>query len=169
MKKIVYILSILAIAGMGCTDLTEDLYDKLPASEYPENDLQIATMSVDAYAKLRPLADDEGWWFLAQEITSDEMCGPTRDADWDDGGKWRVMHQHNWTNDVEGVNNMWGRINEGITTSNQILDRLRALTQSPEIEAKIAEVEVMRSFYYYLLMDNFGDVPYLTTTIDVPE
>lgn len=169
MRRIVLLFTILSFAGISCTDLTEDLYDKLPASEYPENDLQIATMSVDAYAKLRPLADDEGWWYLAQEMTSDEMCGPTRDADWDDGGKWRVMHQHNWSNDVEGVNNMWGRLYEGITTTNQILDRLKALTQSEDIRTKIAEVEVMRSFYYYLLMDNFGDVPYLTTTIDVPE
>ena len=148
MKKVLYIFSIIALAGISCTDLTEDLYDKIPAEKYPENDLQIATMTVDAYAKLRPLADDEGWWYLAQEMTSDELCGPTRDADWDDGGKWRVMHQHNWTNDVEGVNNMWGRIYEAVTTTNQISDRLAALTQTDEIKVKIAEVETMRAFYY---------------------
>ena len=169
MKKILYIFSIIALAGMGCTDLTEDLYDKLPADNYPENALQIATMTVDAYAKIRPIVDDEGWWYLAQEMTSDELCGPTRDADWDDGGKWRAMHQHDWTNDVESVNNMWGRLFEAVTTTNQISDRLAALTQTDDIRVKIAEVETMRAFYYYLLMDNFGDVPYLTTTIDVPE
>ncbi|MCF8380835.1 MAG: RagB/SusD family nutrient uptake outer membrane protein [Bacteroidales bacterium] len=169
MKKILYIFSIIALVGVSCTDLTEDLYDKIPADAYPENSLQVATMTVDAYAKIKPLADDEGWWFLAQEMTSDELCGPTRDADWDDGGKWRVMHQHTWTNDVESVNNMWSKLFEAVTTTNQISDRLKALTQSDEIRIKTAEVETMRAFYYYLLMDNFGDVPYLTTTIGVPE
>ncbi len=169
MRRIAFLFTILFFAGTSCTDLTEDLYDRLPAENYPENQFQIETLAVDAYSRLRPLADDEGWWYLAQEITSDEMCGPTRDADWDDGGKWRVMHQHDWNNDVEGVNNMWGRLYEGMISANKILDLLRALPQNEQIMAKVAEVEVLRSFYYYLLMDNFGDVPYLTTTLDVPE
>jgi hypothetical protein len=75
------------------------------------------------------------------------------------------MHTHSWTNENEGVNRMWGTFWEGITSSNQILDMLRALEQNESIKAKIAEVEVMRSFYYYLLMDNYGDAPYLTTAI----
>lgn len=154
---------------MSCTDLTEDLYDKIPADLYPENDLQLATLAVPGYAAFRPLVDDEGWWYLAQEITSDELCAPTRDADWDDGGKWRVMHQHAWSNDVEGVNNMWGRLYEATTTCNIKSDFLKALPPSDDIAKKIAELDVLRSMYYYLLIDNFGDVPYLTTTIDVPE
>ena len=169
MKRITYIWLAALFAAMGCTDLTEELYDKIPGDLYPENDLQVATLTVPVYAALRPLVDDEGWWYLAQEMTSDELCGPTRDADWDDGGKWRVMHQHNWDNDVEGVNNMWGRLYEAIISCNKIADELRALPESEQIDKKIAELEVLRSFYYYLLMDNFGDVPYLETTIDVPE
>jgi hypothetical protein len=42
---------------------------------------------------------------------------------------------------------------------------LKSLEQNDNIRAKIAEVEVMRSFYYYLLIDNYGDAPYLTTAI----
>ncbi len=169
MKKVIYIFSFLLIGSMSCTDLTEDLYDKIPADLYPENDLQLATLAVPGYAAFRPLVDDEGWWYLAQEITSDELCAPTRDADWDDGGKWRVMHQHAWSNDVEGVNNMWGRLYEATTTCNIKSDFLKALPPSDDIAKKIAELDVLRSMYYYLLIDNFGDVPYLTTTIDVPE
>jgi hypothetical protein len=114
---------------------------------------------------MQNLADDQGWWFLAQELTSDELAAPTRGSDWFDGGKWLDMHTHSWTNENEGVNRMWGTFWEGITSSNQILDMLRALEQNESIKAKIAEVEVMRSFYYYLLMDNYGDAPYLTTAI----
>jgi len=141
------------------------MYDKIPGDLYPENEAQVANLSVDAYKRMQNLADDQGWWFLAQELTSDELAAPTRGSDWFDGGKWLDMHTHSWTNENEGVNRMWGTFWEGITSSNQILDMLRALEQNESIKAKIAEVEVMRSFYYYLLMDNYGDAPYLTTAI----
>ena len=169
MKKIFYFTFLFAIIGISCTDLDEELYDKIPGDLYPENENQVATLSANAYKPLQPLIDDEGWWFLAQEISSDEFCGPTRATDWDDGGKWRAMHRHNWSNDTEGVNRMWEKFWKGIAVSNQTLDILRGITPSPEIDAKIAEVEVLRSFYYYLLMDNYGDIPYLTTSIGVPE
>jgi len=167
MKKSI-IFTLIIFIGFGCTKLDEELYDKIPGDLYPENENQIANLSVDSYAKLRPLADDEGWWFLAQEVSSDEFCGPTRDADWDDGGKWRNVHRHEWTNDDESVNRMWDVFWQGITTCNQTLDMMAELPQSDEILAKMDEVMVMRSFYYYLLIDNYGDAPYLTSALNAP-
>lgn len=168
MKKTIIFLAVILI-GFGCTKLDEELYDKIPGDQYPENEAQIANLSVDAYAKLKPLCDDEGWWFLAQEVSSDEFCGPTRDADWFDGGKWLNVHRHEWSNDDESVNRMWDKFWQGITTCNQVLDMMRLLPQNDEIRAKMDEVEVMRSFYYYLLMDNYGDAPYLTSASNVPD
>ncbi|MFW5656949.1 MAG: RagB/SusD family nutrient uptake outer membrane protein [Bacteroidota bacterium] len=169
MKNLFNIIVSLLILGVGCTDLDEELYQNIPEDKYPENEAQVASLNVDAYARMRPLADDEGWWFWAQEITSDELVFPTRGADWDDGGKWRVMHQHTWSNDVEGINSMWDVFYRGITRSNQILDMMRQLPPSDEIDAKIKETETVRSFYYYLLLDNYGAAPYLTTAIGVPD
>ena len=166
MKKLLYLSAVLLfIVASGCTKLDETMYDKIPGDLYPENETQIANLSVDAYKRMQNLADDQGWWFLAQEISSDELAGPTRGSDWFDGGKWLDMHTHSWTNENEGVNRMWSTFWEGITSCNQIIDMLRSLDQNDNIKAKIAEVEVMRSFYYYLLMDNYGDAPYLTTAI----
>ena len=160
MEKRLFINIILVILLLGCTDLEDLPIDNIPNNRYPENDAQVASLSVDAYARLRTLADDEGWWYWAQEVSSDEIVFPTRDADWDDGGKWRVMHTHSWTNDVEGVNRMWDVLYQGVTRSNQILDKMKRLPQTTAIENKMKEVEVMRSFYYYLLLDNYGDIPY---------
>jgi hypothetical protein len=163
MKKIFYISTVLLIIASGCTKLDEEMYDKIPGDLYPENAAQVANLSVDAYKRMQNLADDNGWWFLAQEVSSDEFCAPTRGSDWFDGGKWLDMHTHSWSNENEGVNRMWGTFWEGITSCNQIIDMLKGLEQNNEIKAKIGEVEVMRSFYYYLLLDNYGDAPYLTT------
>ncbi|TRX71582.1 RagB/SusD family nutrient uptake outer membrane protein [Carboxylicivirga sp. M1479] len=169
MKKV--LLNILAATLFlgACTDLTEEVYDKIPGDQYPENDAQVATLTVPAYKTLYNLADDWGWWYLSQIITSDEVCFPTRGTDWDDGGKWRVLHQHQWTDDVDAVNSMWDHFWQGITLCNQIHDQLSLYDQNELILAKKAEVRTMRSYYYYLLMDNYGDAPYLESAIDAPE
>ncbi|MGE0088237.1 MAG: RagB/SusD family nutrient uptake outer membrane protein [Bacteroidales bacterium] len=169
MKKILIIFSIISLLSYSCTDLNEVVYENLPGDVYPENELQVAGLSVNAYLGMKDLIDDNGWWFLAQELSSDEFCGPTRDADWFDGGKWINMHQHTWSNDDEGVNRMWDKMWSGIIVCNITLDQLRQLPESDAVEAKINEVETMRSFYYYLLIDNYGDVPYITSASDTPE
>ncbi|WP_010663547.1 RagB/SusD family nutrient uptake outer membrane protein [Marinilabilia salmonicolor] len=170
MKKYIILPLLFALfAGIGCTDLDEELYESIPADQYPENEGQIASLSVDAYSKLKDLIDDQGYWYLAQIITGDGYCAPTRDTDWDDGGKWRVLHQHTWSNDVDAVNNMWSNLYDGVTRSNQVIDRLKTFEQTDDVKKVIAEVETMRAFYYYLLMDNYGDIPYLTSAKDAPE
>lgn len=169
MKTKYILLFALFIAFSSCTKLDEQAYDKIPSSLYPENEQQVALLSVDCYSQMRPLVDDEGWWFLAQEITSDELAGPTRGSDWYDGGKWVNMYKHTWSNDIEGVNRMWSAYWNGITSCNQILDLMNSLVQNDALRAKKKEVEVLRAFYYYLLIDNFGDVPYLTSALNAPE
>ena len=171
MKKILYI-TLISILAISCTDLTENVFDGLDGSVYPENPTQVANLTTDAYKKLGPLIDDGGAWYLAQEISSDELVGPTRGSDWDDGGKWRILHQHGWkdgANDFEAVNNMWSAMWSGVTTCNMTKEMLDLMSSSSAIEAKKAELATLRSFYYYLLIDNFGNVPYLTKANGAPE
>lgn len=165
--KIVSVVIVVLAIMTQCTKIEENLYDHL-GSNYPENEAQISNLSANAYKEMQSFIDDNGWWFLAQEISSDEMCAPTRASDWYDGGKWLDMHKHDWSNDTEGVNRMWSAFWGGITVSNQTLDIMSQLDQTDALRIKIAEVETLRSFYYYLLMDNYGDVPYLITA-NLPE
>ena len=169
MKKVIIYISALFLILSACTKLDEEVFDKIPGDQYPENENQVSNLSVEAYTKLKPFADDEGWWFLAQEISSDEFCAPTRGADWYDGGKWLNVHRHTWSNDEESVNRMWGTMWTGVTTCNQVLDMLSDMAETEAIKAKRKEVECLRAFYYYTLIDNYGDVPYLTSAKNAPE
>ena len=167
MKKIASLL-IFAIAVSSCVDLEEDLYDRLPGDLYPENDIQGALITGPIYEPMREFLDNGGWWF-AQEVPSDEVTFPTRLTDWDDGGKWRVLHQHAWTNSTEAVNTMWSRYYQGIGEANQLLELLGEENQDPAAMATVGKIKIMRAYYYYLLIDNYGDVPYVTTFADAEE
>lgn len=160
--KNIWKIFLLVLILSSCTDLADKYYDRLPADKYPENALQIALLPAPVYTPMREFIDNSGWWFC-QELTSDEMVGPTRNTDWDDGGKWRVLHQHAWGNTTEAISNMWDPMYRGVVKANELVELLGTFPQEAPVLATIAQVKIMRAYYYYLLMDNYGDVPYVVT------
>ena len=166
MKKIIYGVFTLALILTSCTDLSETLYDGIPGSKFPENATQTANIGVGAYDPLKELMDYGGWWFC-QELTTDEMVGPTRNTDWDDNGKWRALQLHTWTYETEAVVGMWERYYRGISECNKTIEQFdtTATATATAREASknaIAKFLTLRDFYYWLLIDNYGDVPYET-------
>lgn len=167
MKKILLYSTMLIAVAIGCTDLTEELYSEIAQEDYPETSAQANVVHLSSYDALAGLFDDEGWWFLSQEISSDEMVAPTRAADWYDGGKWTQLQYHSWNASSDAVTGMWDKLWEGIGKSNDVLDKLVG-TNEDALRVR-AEVEAIRSLYYFWLIDNYGDVPYLTTKAGAPE
>lgn len=165
MKRIIIAFSVLSTLFIGCTNLDDVLYDRIPIDEYTAD--PILKMS-PIYAPMRDFCDWGGWWF-AQELTGDGVVCPTRGGDWDDGGKWRVLHQHTWDNNTEAVNSMWSRFYRGVTEANKFIDEHAIFEGDPIIDEAIAKAKVLRAYYYYLLIDNYGHVPYVTSFVNADE
>jgi len=153
MKK--YLSLILFISIFSCTKLDEEIYDKIPEDNFPENSEQASLKLIPTYKELADLIDDAGWWFWAQEVTSDEIVFPVRLTDWEDGGKWKLLHTHEWSNNIDAVNSMWSNLYDGVTEANRALDDLEGTTDL----VTISKLKTLRAFYYYLLIDNYGNVP----------
>lgn len=154
------ILSVVLLSAGSCTKFDDKLYD---ASAINKPDPGVV------YAELRDLIDDNGWWFWAQEVTSDEIAFPVRGNDWNDGGKWRVLHQHDWSNDVDAVNSMWSHLYDGVRESNKLIDGLLPNAGDPEIDVSLAKLRTLRALFMYMVMDNYGDVPLITSFTSAPE
>jgi hypothetical protein len=165
MKKIFYIIPFVLLT-FACTKLDVTLFDSIPDSQFPEDANQAALMMIPVYQPMTGFIDGGGWWF-AQELTSDEMVCPTRSGDWDDGGKWRVLHQHTWDNKTEAIANMWSSFYGPIPLINKYIElTFSSAAGTPTGDLTLAKLKIMRAYYYYLLMDNYGDVPYLTTFVN---
>lgn len=163
MKKILtFVVGALALAS--CTDLEDKVYSNILASDYPENPVQAQLLTNPAYSRLRGFADGDWWW--AQELTSDLLVCPTRAGDWDDGGQFRRYHTHTWTNNDQAVVNMWNANYNVITECNKAIEFLGSGEASKNA---VAQMRVLRAFAYYILIDNFGDVPYLTSFANAPK
>lgn len=147
----------------NCTDLDAEVSDFIPGDEYPENSEQAIRVANPVFAKTKDLLDNGGWWFI-QVVSSDECAAPTRGSDWDDGGKWRALHRHTWGPTTEAVNQTWGLIYDAIPRANRAIELLEVGAEtSPEVAVVLAQTIVSRAYYYFLAIDNFGNVPFPLT------
>jgi len=174
MKKIIYFIVLLMF--MSCTKLDINVYDSIPENKFPEDPAQAALMMIPVYNPMSKFLDDGfdasgkgigGWWFC-QELTSDEMVCPIRNTDWNDGGKWAALYKHTWDNQTEAVTDMWPLFYSAISTTNKIYESLLSGAGTMAGDLTLAKLRIMRAYYYYLLIDNYGDVPYITTFKNAP-
>ena len=120
-----------------------------------------------AYANMRSLFGHTNYYML-QETTSDELVMPANPSGWDDGGVFKRMHLHTWNSENPQLANMWNAMYQG---SNQYqpdyrTTSIRQNTSTNRSHQGIAGCgdATARAFFYWLICDNFGDAPLVTTT-----
>ena len=117
-----------------------------------------------AFGKLRDgTAGHNGYWSIVT-VGADDLFVGQKGGDWFDGGTWLQIHRH--TNDAthEGTNNAWGATYGAINEANNVLSK------SGLSENDIAQLKVLRAFFYWRLLDTWGNVKVVTTPgQDVPQ
>ncbi|MBT8306786.1 MAG: RagB/SusD family nutrient uptake outer membrane protein, partial [Maribacter sp.] len=146
----------------SCTDLDEELEDEL-ATEFsdegvptPDEGGGASGPLLASYNRLRNGTAGHGSYFSAQEVSSDEMAIGQKGGDWFDGGIWLRMHRHTFGPENGAFNGIWNDAYGGIGEVNLAL----AGTLSAD---ETAQARVIRAFFYWRLLDNFGRVKIITT------
>lgn len=165
LKKWAPAIVVLWITGAACTKLNVKTYSVLPATTFWSNPNNISAGKIPAYAALGNIAGHNGVSNM-MEITSDEQVFPTRGTDWYDGGQWARMYYHqNQATDVDGnVDGSWKGCLSGAGSCNYVIYSLQTLPTGtdPNLQADLAEMVALRSFFYYQAMVLFGNIPYVT-------
>lgn len=173
-RTIIYlsiIAGVLFLSSSACTDLTEQTPDSLTSLESEE---EFISALGEAYAIL---GGDPGWtvhnnhWAL-QEVSTDEAVIPQRAQDWFDGGIWIRTHRHTTGVDHAPTNNTWNYLFSGVNATSRIISQFEQLIEEGAVDEElaegfIAEARALRGFYYYWLMDAFGNVPIIDDFTDV--
>lgn len=150
------ILSVAALALMGCTNLDEKVIDEVLGSETADPEAALAA----AYSQLgEGTFVDHGNVFALQEYSTDEAMLPTRGSDWGDGGKWRAMHEFTWDASNDVVKTTWNNLNFGIT---KCLTAISSIEKSNNMNKPLflAEAKGLLAYYTYTTIDLFGQAPY---------
>ena len=160
-----------ALSITSCTDLDESLYDQVGTQNY------YTTKSDVIRAAFRPF--EHAFWSIESrhvlnELTADQLITPTRDGWWDDGGKWRRLHYHQWNVEDGGdAQTEWNGCFQGIMQCNYVIEDLAKLDPSrfgfsqPEFDNINAQCRVLRAWFYIRLLDAFRNIPLAVSYSDV--
>ncbi len=172
--KITAALILSALFTFSCTDLDEDLYDKVADDNFGQTPNEIEALVGGAYSSLRGFSDAISnsfptceYVFFLNEVASDEATIPTRGTDWFDGGRYQQTQRHQWASDNGMILSSWRYCYTGIAKVNAIIYQVNKSGLNEEAKTPIlAELRSIRAYYYYQLLDMFGNVPIVTNFED---
>lgn len=143
----------------SCTNLDETVYDTIPADEFGKKPAEINAIIAPIYKTLKSVFP--GDVFLISEATGDMAITPTRvGGDWWDGGVHMVLKLHSWHARNGLINGSWNACMSGITSCNQIYATIEGSEMDEDLKAQtLAEIRGIRAFWYYILIDYFGNAP----------
>lgn len=164
----------LSFFALSCTNLDEQLYDRVSDTDFGTTPNEIQALVGGAYSSLRGFSDAISnafptceYVFFLNEVASDEATIPTRGTDWYDGGRYQHVQRHQWTTDNGMILSAWRYCYAGISKVNAIIYQINKSGLSEEAKRPIfAELRSIRAYYYYQLLDMFGNVPIVTNFED---
>lgn len=172
-KNIAYILSLaLTVHFTSCNDLDEVVYSSVTEQTYNYSVDDFVPNIAGAYDVLH--YDYVGSYWQTQELSGCCVVTPPNSTGWDDGGIYKRLHFHNWNSELGQSTNLWNNYFKGVIFCNGAIERLeKDIIPAPSPQDKkqgLAELRTLRAYYYWILMDNFGDIPLVTAmTQELPE
>ncbi|GAB1415427.1 RagB/SusD family nutrient uptake outer membrane protein [Paludibacter sp.] len=169
MKKNKLIILLLLIIGFSsCSDdyLTKYPIDKPASSTFLKSEVELEMAVVGAYQRLWA---GHGGYSLPFEIMLDcttDIAWERADASWQELGNGKV-DPNNWV-----LGNMWTTMYEGIQRCNFIIqnvDRIEEIKDQKRVDQNVAQARFLRAYWYHHLIEMFGDVPLVTTLLDLDE
>jgi hypothetical protein len=164
MKKLIILITTASFLfwNTGCTDLESESFSQLTEQNAYSNEETLLNGLSGVYSTLGFLTDA---MFKVVETTTDEAIVPTRGADWN-SKDLRNLHTHEWVADNGEINNLYGQISSSISKCNAFLEAVENSGFSSQAVDEIkAEARFIRAYYYYLICDNFGKAPIITSIL----
>lgn len=145
----------------ACTKLDEDIYSTIATEKTELTEEDIQNLVAPVHASLRTLYWGWDGLFDIYEESSDLIMTPLRiGVGW--GDYYVAMHKHQFNPNISHFYGLWINAYKGIGGANAILD-----LDNPATAKFVPEMRAMRALFYYFLLDNFRNVP-LVTTQDLP-
>jgi hypothetical protein len=155
-SKYIYLtLLLLLVLNQSCTDLDSEVYSELTPENFFKTDAQTAAAASSAYTPLYQ------WWNQGQwlmDMPTNQSAMPIRsNQGWDDGGRWPALVRHDNPPTDGNFNGMWATLFGGVSSCNRLIE---IFTENIGADAPVvAELRTLRAFYFYTLLDLFGNIP----------
>lgn len=160
------------ISATSCTDLEEQVFDKVDASIFYQNETSVkgAVAAIYGNAAMSYL---EYFWYL-NEFSADQVAWRTWNAGlWGyDEGEKTVLSTHTWTAESKIIRSCWETAWSTIGLCNTLINDLESLNPAKlnmseeKLNSYIAEVRTLRAWAYYNCFEMWGGAIPLYTSND---
>lgn len=164
MKRL-FTIAVAALAMAACTNLDEHLYSQISKEEFMKHDEVIAQYTSRPYTKLQNWGEEQSYWTLVLQIGNELAVPKSYDQHWGEP-RYLELQTHNITSSNKLVSLGWDYCFNGISACNDAIYELEKLTQTDMTRQNLAEVKVLRAFYYFLAIDLWGQVPFSVDKTD---
>ena len=158
--------------AFNACNLDPEIYSEYDREGFENSETAFDPKLGDVYVNLQReygYAYREGFWSL-QENSTDECIVPTRFAgDWYDGAAFWILHNHRYdsktreiSKDGQAGNNAWAFAYRGISKCNSMMKWMRSIELDVKRPTDMAELYILRAWYHYLMLDNFGNVQFVS-------
>ena len=146
---------------IGCTDLNVPVESELTPDTYPKTEEDFISLGGAVYYYLfyKYYTINQ---ILIQELMGDGAVLTANGGNWYDDGRYKNYHHHTVNADQRFLRESWTAWFNGISKINAILPLFEQAEESNAKKMAIAELKTMRTFFYFILQDNFGGVPIVT-------
>ncbi|ODS81399.1 MAG: hypothetical protein ABS46_11580 [Cytophagaceae bacterium SCN 52-12] len=156
----------LLLASGSCTDLSEEMYDRVGSGNFIQKKDNLMQVIGSVYARAHNTTLIS--WFFPQELTADQILTPTRGIHGYNAGEYLRLNQHNWSGLDRGATMAWTENYQLIGFANHVLAELPdmdygklGLTETDK-KRHIAEIRTLRAYGYWHLLEIYGGVPIVT-------
>ena len=162
--KFLFVGLLMVAFTQSCTDLDEELFDTVTPDNFFKTDEEFIAALGAAYTSLYAIGN-HGGYVSANEVASDEAMIPQRGQDWFDGGVWLRQHAHTYNFEEGHFNGSWNQLYGGVNNCNRLIAQFESLA-NPDTDPFIAELKVLRGYFFWQLLDMFGNIPLSTDFAD---
>jgi len=159
MKRIFRILIASTIVFMGCTNFLDEEMQGIYTSTTFFNTNEHAQLALTAaYQPISFTSIRNPLWVFGDVASDDAIKGGIPG----DQSEIEFIEQFTYTRDNGFLEYIWQRYYEGISRSNDVINRLGPNVSSAIKESVVAEAKFLRAYYYFHLVNIFGEIPLKT-------
>lgn len=159
MKKSFYLIGVLAAILCSCTNLDEEIYSSIPKDRFFTSEEQFVKYSARAYSSLQDWGTEQSLWTLNLQLTNEIAVPRNPSGEWSQT-RYEELQFHKPTATNNLISMGWEFCFKGITACNDVLDTVESTSEFPGRNKIIAEMKVLRAYFYYMAVSEWGNVPF---------
>lgn len=167
MKTKYLLITAALLTGMSfyaCKKSLNTPLDSVTQTQAAGSSAYLNSIVLGAYTKLQSITGNDKM-LLTSEETTDAIVVPGRvGGDWADGGVWQQLYLHTYPPSHGNIINSWNDAYDAIGQINITIGLLQGLPSSTGTTYSINELRVLRAYYYFLLVNNYGNVPLIVSS-----